>query len=288
MQWNFPCFSKGDRRSPTTNTTTTSSYLLTASIQIAMLTATGSSQIYFFSFWRSTNTLMRQKASNQINQYDDQTDHRSTAWLDNQLGSLSIDALKQCPSYKSNLRLFSKTIHSINKMLRRSIHIFSSMLNGSWSQQQFIGSEGSKILAQAFSSIARSASQIYHRAVSWIIIHITKKQEVLLESIWILWIRRIQDLMEINWSHQFRIESTIFSIGVTTMVTISTSICGSEGSQSFQWHRSKKCFMCCYYFNRDDQHLQISSQVLRLLESVSTKRSQHRASWMDRWILCCS
>jgi len=89
-----------------------------------------------------------------------------------------------------------------------------------------------------------------------------------------LMIRRIQDLMEINWSHQFESNQQSFN-GITNYVEEAKSASrinwikhhyiplfgGSEGSQSsFQWHRSKKCFMCCYYFNRDDQHLQISSQ----------------------------
>jgi len=108
-----------------------------------------------------------------------------------------------------------------------------------------------------------------------------------------------KDLMEINWSHQFESNQPIFSMNhhyveearsasrinwINITISLYLRIRRIPIIISMT-PKPKKCFMCCYYFNRDDQHLQILISSITITRISSTKRSQHRASWMDRWIL---
>lgn len=87
-------------------------------------------------------------------------------------------------------------------MLRRSIHIFSYILIVDWSQQLFEGSERSRI--------NQHSHEVLHR--------------INLDP----WIRRIQDLMEINWSPHSESDQQSFQLESPYLYLF----CGSEGSQS--------------------------------------------------------
>jgi len=240
-----------------------------------MMTATGSSQINFFPSARSTNKLMRQKASNQINQYDDQTDHRSTACQMNQLGSLSIDALKRRQAW-------------------RALNVLPFIPHEWTASDQFIPWIAHN-LDKAQHQFDRQDAQKEHSYL-FIYTHCRLKSTALRR------IRKIQNQSAFSWSASqnqfgsmdqkdprsngnqlestFWIRSTIFSIGVT----VSIPLLRIRRIPIIIEARSASCVTTSS--TEDDQHLQFSSRVLRLLESVSSMRSQHRAIWWIDGSLC--
>jgi len=238
-----------------------------------MMTATGSSQINFFPSARSTNKLMRQKASNQINQYDDQTDHRSTACQMNQLGSLSIDALKRRQAW-------------------RALNVLPFIPHEWTASDQFIPWIAHN-LDKAQHQFDRQDAQKEHSYL-FIYTHCRLKSTALRR------IRRIQNQSAFSWSASqnqfgsmdqkdprsngnqlestFWIRSTIFSIGVT----LSIPLFADQKDPNHHW--SKKCFMCCYIFNRRRPTSSILISSLTITRICFIYEESTSSHLMDRWI----